>query len=97
VTVKPNSNLTTMATFLSSVLAGSALLQAVNAQNFGGSGGRGEDAFSWIQPMNTTILGEYGHSPAVYPSRKSTCLLAFLNTSDIVQQTSPVVEDGKQH
>jgi beta-glucosidase len=67
--VKPNSSLTTMATFLSSVLAGSALLQAVNAQNFGG-GSRDEAAFSWIQPMNTTILTEYGSSPPVYPSRK---------------------------
>jgi beta-glucosidase len=54
---------------LSAVLSGSALLAAVNAQNFEG-GGRGEDAFEYVQPLNTTILTEYGSSPAVYPSRK---------------------------
>ncbi|KAL4797172.1 glycoside hydrolase superfamily [Aspergillus venezuelensis] len=43
----------------------------VNGQNFGG-GSRGEDAFSWVQPKNTTILGSYGHSPAVYPSPNAT-------------------------
>lgn len=57
---------------LSAVLSGSALLAAVNAQNFAG-GGRGEEAFKYVQPLNTTILTEYGSSPAVYPSRKS-CL-----------------------
>ncbi|EMD64788.1 glycoside hydrolase family 3 protein [Bipolaris sorokiniana ND90Pr] len=54
---------------VSKVLSGSALLAAVSAQNFGG-GGRGEDAFSYVQPLNTTILTEYGSSPAVYPSPK---------------------------
>jgi beta-glucosidase len=24
-----------------------------------------------VQPLNTTILGPYGHSPPVYPSRMS--------------------------
>jgi beta-glucosidase len=28
-----------------------------------------ETPFSYVQPLNTTILGQYGHSPAVYPSR----------------------------
>lgn len=28
-----------------------------------------EVPFSYVQPLNTTILGQYGHSPAVYPSR----------------------------
>jgi beta-glucosidase len=23
-----------------------------------------------VQPLNTTILGQYGHSPPVYPSRE---------------------------
>ena len=32
---------------------------------------RSEGAFTYVQPKNTTILGPYGHSPAVYPSRKS--------------------------
>ncbi|KAL4862485.1 hypothetical protein BDV12DRAFT_207188 [Aspergillus spectabilis] len=51
----------------------SALLAAttVQGQNFGG-GPRDEDAFSYVQPKNTTILGPYGHSPAVYPSPNAT-------------------------
>jgi beta-glucosidase len=28
-----------------------------------------EVPFSYVQPLNTTILGQYGHSPSVYPSR----------------------------
>jgi hypothetical protein len=36
-----------MAAFLSTLLAGSALLNVVNAQDFGGSG-REEDAFSYV-------------------------------------------------
>lgn len=31
---------------------------------------RDEDAFSYVQPLNTTILGQYGHSPEVLPSRE---------------------------
>jgi beta-glucosidase len=31
---------------------------------------RSESAFSYVQPLNTTILGAYGHSPPVLPSRK---------------------------
>ncbi|PVH95984.1 glycoside hydrolase family 3 protein [Periconia macrospinosa] len=60
-----------MAAFLSSVIAGSALLSAVTAQNFDG-GASSDEGFSWVQPKNTTILGEYGHSPAVYPSPNIT-------------------------
>ncbi|EDU44274.1 BglX Beta-glucosidase-related glycosidase [Pyrenophora tritici-repentis] len=56
---------------LSAVLSGSALLAAVNAQNFAG-GDRAEDAFVYYQPLNTTILTEYGSSPPVYPSPKIT-------------------------
>ena len=37
-------------------------------QDFGG-GSRGEDAFSYVQPLDTVILTEYGSSPPVYPSR----------------------------
>ncbi len=43
----------------------------VKGQDFGG-GSRDDDAFSYVQPKNTTILGQYGHSPAVYPSRKTS-------------------------
>lgn len=31
---------------------------------------RPDGAYEYIQPENTTILGNYGHSPAVYPSRR---------------------------
>ncbi|KAK4119660.1 glycoside hydrolase family 3 protein [Parathielavia appendiculata] len=31
-----------------------------------------ETGFSYVQPLNTTILGQYGHSPAVYPSPNAT-------------------------
>lgn len=37
-------------------------------QAFSGSA-RDPDAFTYVQPKNTTILGPYGHSPPVYPSR----------------------------
>ena len=35
------------------------------------TGGRSEDAFSWIQPEDTTILDQYNSSEPVYPSRES--------------------------
>ncbi|QPC78296.1 hypothetical protein HYE68_009048 [Fusarium pseudograminearum] len=47
---------------LRSVLVSGLLATGVSAQNFGG-GARDEEAFSWVQPKNTTILGQYGHSP----------------------------------
>lgn len=47
------------------------LLTGVNGQAYFGED-RDEDAFSYVQPLNTTILGPYGHSPAVLPSRKSS-------------------------
>jgi beta-glucosidase len=50
------------------LLALGLLATAVTGQDFGG-GSRDEDAFSYVQPENTTILGPYGHSPAVLPSR----------------------------
>jgi beta-glucosidase len=65
------------ASFLSVALSGTALLAAVNAQNFAG-GDRNEDAFQYIQPLNTTILTEYGSSPAVYPSRKLSSFTALV-------------------
>lgn len=50
------------------LLSGLVATVAVNAQAYD-SGVRDENAFSYIQPRNTTILGPYGHSPAVLPSR----------------------------
>lgn len=58
-----------MSAALSLVLSGLLLAPSVAAQSYE-AGGRSEDAFSWVQPLNTTILGPYGHSEAVYPSRK---------------------------
>lgn len=63
-----------------SVFLLSALLLApsVNAQAFDASE-RGDGAFSYVQPLNTTILGPYGHSPAVLPSRRSQSLRIHTN------------------
>lgn len=60
------------ASFLSVLLSGSTLLSAVRGQDFTGGGGRDEDAFSYVQPLDTVILTEYGSSPPVYPSRMSS-------------------------
>ncbi|KAF3013024.1 hypothetical protein G7054_g415 [Neopestalotiopsis clavispora] len=55
-----------------SILLSSLLLaSSATAQDFGSSG-RSEEAFSYIQPENTTILTQYGSSPAVYPSPNIT-------------------------
>lgn len=53
-------------------LSFSALLlsAAANAQVYE-TGGRSEDAFTWIQPEDTIVLDQYNHSEPVYPSRKS--------------------------
>jgi hypothetical protein len=42
----------------------------VNAQVYE-TGGRSEDAFSWVQPEDTIILDQYNSSEPVYPSRGS--------------------------
>lgn len=57
------------ASIVSVLLSSTALLSVVSAQDFGG-GARNDDAFQNIQPVNTTILTEYGSSPPFYPSRK---------------------------
>jgi len=54
---------------MAALLSALAVLTVVNAQAYD-SGSRSEDAFSYVQPLNTTILNEYGSSPAVYPSPK---------------------------
>ncbi|KAM5344885.1 hypothetical protein ACJ41O_010747 [Fusarium nematophilum] len=59
-----------MASFRSLLLSG-LVASTVNAQAYDSSE-REEDAFSWVQPKNTTILGPYGHSPAVLPSPNAT-------------------------
>ncbi|KAH6987883.1 beta-glucosidase-related glycosidase [Ilyonectria sp. MPI-CAGE-AT-0026] len=62
-----------MASVLSLVVSGLLAASTVNAQNYDSSGREG-DAFSYVQPLNTTILGPYGHSPAVLPSPNTTGL-----------------------
>lgn len=79
---------------VSAVLKGSALLAAVNAQNFAGSG-RDEDAFEYVQPVNTTILTEYGSSPPVYPSRKLSSITHYGHESNTLQQTSLALVAGR--
>ena len=54
---------------MAALLSALAVLTVVNAQAYD-SGSRAEDAFSYVQPLNTTVLGDRGHSPAVYPSRE---------------------------
>ena len=34
------------------------------------TGGRSEDAFSWIQPEDTIVLDQYNSSEPIYPSRE---------------------------
>lgn len=65
-----------MAAALSFLLTSALLSAFVNAQAYD-AGERSEDAFSYVQPLNTTILGPYGHSPAVLPSRKPASILRF--------------------
>jgi hypothetical protein len=48
-----------------------ALLASTASAQVYQTGDRAEDAFTWIQPEDTVILGQYGHSEAVYPSRMS--------------------------
>lgn len=73
-----------MAPFRSLLLNALLLAPAIDAQIYNG-GGRDEDAFEYVQPLNTTILGPYGHSPAVLPSRTS-CLL---ETTHLVPRPQP--------
>ncbi|KAF7561022.1 hypothetical protein G7046_g3149 [Stylonectria norvegica] len=57
-----------MASLLPLLLSALLVASTVGAQVDGGD----EGAFSYIQPRNTTILGQYGHSPAVLPSPNAT-------------------------
>ncbi|KAI0008315.1 putative beta-glucosidase G [Xylariaceae sp. FL0662B] len=60
-----------MASILPLLVSSLLLSPLVKAQNFGG-GEQSRDGFSYVQPLNTTILGPYGHSPAVLPSPNAT-------------------------
>ncbi|KFA68987.1 hypothetical protein S40285_08855 [Stachybotrys chlorohalonatus IBT 40285] len=60
-----------MRTSLSVALSSLLLAPSVAAQAYD-AGDRGEDDFTYVQPLNTTILGPYGHVPPVYPSPNAT-------------------------
>lgn len=50
------------------LIAGLSLAPLASGQVYFGEE-RTPDAFTYVQPLNTTILGQYGHSEPVYPSR----------------------------
>ncbi|KAL5337328.1 glycoside hydrolase superfamily [Aspergillus crustosus] len=61
-----------MAILSAIVLSGLLLLGApADVQVYMGAE-RSPDAFTWVQPLNTAILGQYGHSEPVYPSPRIT-------------------------
>ncbi|KAM5353228.1 hypothetical protein ACJZ2D_016878 [Fusarium nematophilum] len=53
------------------LLSGLFLTSSVYGQVYMGEE-RSKDAFTWVQPRNTTILGQHGHSEPVYPSPNTT-------------------------
>lgn len=65
---------TFFASILPIVIAVLAVAGEVQAQN-------DEGRFKWVQPADTVILGPYGHSPPVYPSRRSPGLQAYTDLS----------------
>ncbi|KAI9367460.1 putative beta-glucosidase G [Aspergillus egyptiacus] len=76
---------------LASLVSWGLLAATAAGQQFE-SGSRDEDAFSYVQPENTTILGPYGHSPAVYPSPHASGTgweEAFAQAQDFVAQLTP--------
>lgn len=85
-----------MAALLSVALA--LFLPSINAQAYDAAE-RSEDAFSYVQPLNTTILGPYGNSPPVLPSRTYahtvTTKLGILLT--VSQRMPLVLEAGRRH
>jgi beta-glucosidase len=79
---------------LSLLLSGLALAPYVQAQAYDAVE-RDEDAFSYIQPLDTTILTQYGSSPAVLPSRKIQSIATNELSITHLQQTQPDMEVGK--
>jgi beta-glucosidase len=59
-----------MASISHLLLSGLLTVTVVNGQQYDPPA-RSSDAFTYVQPRDTIILGPYGHSPAVLPSRKS--------------------------
>lgn len=52
------------------LLLSAALLASLGSAQVYETPGRSKDAYSYTQPEDTVILGQYGHSEPVYPSRK---------------------------
>ncbi|MAD83848.1 MAG: hypothetical protein CL912_12875 [Deltaproteobacteria bacterium] len=52
-------------------------------------------ALAVVQPLNTTILGQYGHSPAVYPSRMFS-ESRLTNPANSSKQMPQALVDGKK-
>lgn len=72
-----------MAPARSVLLSALAFASSATAQDFGGlRPTRGEGAFTYVQPLNTTILGPYGHSPAVLPSRELFLPECYMNNGN---------------
>lgn len=72
------------------------LVPSANAQAYDATE-RSDAAFSYVQPLNTTILGAYGHSPPVMPSRKFIHLDTSISMASLtkLQPTRLVLADGK--
>ena len=62
---------------MASKLVVAALLALANGQAYD-AGGRDESAFTYVQPLDTVILDQYGHSEPVYPSRMSRITLGTM-------------------
>ncbi|KAH7115240.1 beta-glucosidase [Dendryphion nanum] len=60
-----------MASVQSVLVSGLLFVPYVYGQAYN-PGERKEGTYSYVQPLNTTILGPYGHSPAVLPSPNAT-------------------------
>jgi hypothetical protein len=72
------------------------LVPSANAQAYDAAE-RSEAAFSYVQPLNTTILGAYGHSPPFMPSRKSSYFETSISTVSLtqLQPMLPVLAAGR--
>ncbi|GAQ05079.1 probable beta-glucosidase G [Aspergillus lentulus] len=60
-----------MASISQLLLSGLLTATVINGQQYDPPA-RSSDAFSYVQPRDATILGPYGHSPAVFPSPNAT-------------------------
>lgn len=59
------------------VIAAALLLASSSRAQLFQYGDRSEDAYTWVQPEDTTVLTQYGDSEPVYPSRMPTSIPFF--------------------